>query len=133
MIDSKENIMEMLKMRYCDAILCVRCENTLPDAEETAMYMGFHYVNTVFNEHVVKDDYDRIDDFIKNAQSSVNISIDIYKQGAFVNNELDDSKVLHIKSVLKKEDIKKLNEHNIDVFLMTLHAMLKESLYALLK
>ena len=133
MIDSKENIMEMLKMRYCDAVLCAQYENTLPDAEETAMYMGFHYVNTVFNEHVNKDEYDKLDDFIKNAPGSVNISIDIYKQSAFIDNELNDSKVLHIKSVLKKEDIKKLNEYNIDVFLMTLHAMMKESLYALLK
>ena len=133
MIDSKENIMEMLKMKYCDAVLCAQYENSSPEDEESAMYMGFHYVNTVFNEHVNKDEYDKLDDFIKNAPGSVNIGIDIYKQSAFTDNGLDDSKVLHVKSVLKKEDIKKLNEYNIDVFLMTLHAMMKESLYALLK
>ena len=133
MIDSKENIMEMLKLKYCDAVLYVQYEKTSPEDEDSAMYMGFHYVNTVFNEHVNKDEYDKLDDFIKNAPGSVHIGIDIYKQSAFADNELNDSKVLHVKSVLKKEDIKKLNEYNIDVFLMTLHAMMKESLYALLK
>lgn len=129
MIDSRENITEMLKQHYFDAMLYAVRDDT-----QEELCMGLHYVNMIFGEEMVKEEIDRIDDFIKSAAGSVSIGIDIYKSNAYRNDmTLDDDRVLHVRTSLEKENIKNLVEYNIDVFLMTLHAMLRESLYVLLK
>ena len=129
MIDSRENITEMLRRHYFDAMLYAVRNDT-----QEELCMGLHYVNMVFGEELSKEEIDKMDDFIKGAAGGVNIGIDIYKSNAYRNDmTLDDDRVLHVRTSLEKENIKNLVEYNIDVFLMTLHAMLKESLYVLLK
>ena len=129
MIDSRENITEMLKQHYFDAMLYAVRDDT-----QEELCMGLHYVNMIFGEEMAKEEIDKMDDFIKGAAGSVSIGIDIYKSNAYRNDmTLDDDRVLHVRTSLEKENIKNLVEYNIDVFLMTLHAMLRESLYVLLK
>lgn len=128
MIDSRENITEMLKRHYFDAMLYAVRDDT-----QEELCMGLHYVDMIFGEKLVKEEIDKMDEFIKGVEGNVNMGIDIYKNDAYKNDVLDSNRVLHVRTSMEKENIKKLVEYNIDVFLMTLHAMLRESLYVLLK
>ena len=76
MIDSRENITEMLKRHYFDAMLYAVRNDT-----QEELCMGLHYVNMVFGEELSKEEIDKILHILIDNGKGIEVNTSGYAKG----------------------------------------------------
>lgn len=115
---------------YYNTVISVGYNGEKEDKEEPNCAL-FHFNYLLFEQQNVAPDLLLLKEYAEKAPAGYRINLTLYKNDAFTKPGND--RVLHISCNITKENIDNIKEYNIDGFTMSVNALLKEAVYALLK
>ena len=131
MLYTSETAEEFLKMEYYNTVISVKYNGVKEEDVKEPNCALFHFNYLLFEHQNVAQDLLQLKEYADNAPDWYRIEITLYKNNAFKNPSND--RVLHISCNITKENIENIKEYDIDGFTMSVNALLKEAIYALLK
>lgn len=129
MLYKYEEAMDLAKQWY-NTLVCVTYDGASEDDANCGVFM---FNSLLFDKYSVALDLKELSAYLDNAPGNAQIKMTLFKDGAFDDAENGNSKVLHASCQLSKENLKNTKEYGIDAFSISLTAMLKEMVHALLK
>lgn len=124
---------EFLKMGYYNTVISVEY-SAIDEKDKTKNEPNcalFHFDYLLFEQQNAASDLSLLKKYAEKAPGGYGISLTIYKENAFTNPGKD--RILNVSCKITKENLEDIKKYDIDGFTMSVNALLKEAVHALLR
>lgn len=131
MLYTKQEVLEFIKLGYCNTMLSGTYTRKESDAEgnpvEEARCVPFYFLSLLFNENMTND-INELEKFCMETKEDVRLELKLFLDKDTTN----PSDTVTITCVLSTKQKEALESSNINIFKMSVRCMLKETVNALI-